>query len=47
VTIKGHSYRSTVASTGRVFMPPVSAEHRASAGIAAGDGVDVDLELDT
>ena len=28
-------------------MLPVSGEHRAGAGIAAGDQVDVDLELDT
>jgi uncharacterized protein YdeI (YjbR/CyaY-like superfamily) len=28
-------------------MLPVSAEHREAAGVAAGDEVDVDLELDT
>ena len=28
-------------------MLPVSAEHRAGIGVAAGDEVDVDLELDT
>ena len=47
VTINGHTYRSTVAPLGGVFMLPVSAEHRASAGVAAGDEVDVDIELDT
>lgn len=47
VTINGHSYRSTVAVMGGVFMLPISAEHRMSAGVAAGDEVDVDLELDT
>jgi uncharacterized protein DUF1905/bacteriocin resistance YdeI/OmpD-like protein len=47
VTIKGHTYRSTVASMGGVFMVGVSAENRASAGVAAGDKVDVDIELDT
>ena len=36
VTINGHTYRSTVAPLGGVFMLPVSAEHRASAGVAAG-----------
>ena len=46
VTINGYSYRSTVAPRGRVFMLPVSAEVRAGAGVAAGDEVDVDLELD-
>ncbi len=43
----GHSYRSSVASMGGTFMLPVSAEHRSAAGVAAGDEVDVDLELDT
>ncbi|GAC1358185.1 MAG: hypothetical protein NVSMB42_17310 [Herpetosiphon sp.] len=47
VTIKGHSYRSSVASMGGKFMLPVSSENRASAGVAAGDEVDVDIELDT
>lgn len=47
VTIRGHSYRSTVASMGGAFMVGVSAENRASAGVAAGDIVDVDVELDT
>ena len=48
VTLNGrHTYRSSVASMGGVFMLPVSAEHRAGAGVAAGDVVDVDLELDT
>jgi hypothetical protein len=43
----GYSYRSSVASMGGKFMLPVSAEHRAGAGIAAGDDVDVALALDT
>ena len=47
VTIKGHTYRSTVAFMGGRFMLPVSAENRESAGIAAGDDVDVDIKLDT
>jgi hypothetical protein len=47
VTISGHTYRSTVASMGGRFMPPVSADVRAGAGVAAGDQVDVDMELDT
>jgi hypothetical protein len=47
VRIGGHSYRSTVASMGRRFMLPVSAENRAAAGVSAGDDVEVDLELDT
>jgi hypothetical protein len=47
VTIGGYTYRSTVASMGGHFMIPVSAEHRAGAGVAAGDEVEVNLELDT
>lgn len=47
VTINGYTYRSTVATMGGVFMIPVSAEHRAGAGVAAGDEVEVDIELDT
>lgn len=46
VTINGHTYRSTVAPMGGEFMLPVSAEIRESAGVAAGDEVDVDIELD-
>jgi Domain of unknown function (DUF1905)/Bacteriocin-protection, YdeI or OmpD-Associated len=47
VTINGHTYRSTVATMGGNFMLPVSAENRKSAGVAAGDDVEVDIELDT
>jgi hypothetical protein len=47
VTIGGHTYRSTVAVLGGVFMLGVSAENRAKAGVAAGDEVEVTLDLDT
>ncbi|MGH2487764.1 MAG: YdeI/OmpD-associated family protein [Ktedonobacterales bacterium] len=47
VTINGYTYRSTVAVMGGEFMLPVSAEVRERAGVAAGDTVDVDIELDT
>jgi hypothetical protein len=47
VTINGYTYRNTVAVMGGEFMIGVSAEHRAGAGVAAGDVLDVDLELDT
>lgn len=43
-TINGHIYRSTVASVGGQFMLPISAENRDSAGVAAGDEVEVDTE---
>ena len=47
VTINGHTYRNTVAVMGGVFMIGVSAEHRAAAGVQAGDQLEVDIELDT
>jgi Bacteriocin-protection, YdeI or OmpD-Associated/Domain of unknown function (DUF1905) len=47
VTIAGHTYRSTVARMGGAFMLPLSAQNRAAAGVAAGDEVDVDVEVDT
>ncbi|WP_448626165.1 YdeI/OmpD-associated family protein [Geodermatophilus sp. URMC 64] len=46
VTIGGHTYRSTVATRGGVYLLPISAENRAGAGVAAGDEVEVDVELD-
>ena len=47
VTINGHTYRSTVAVMGGEFMIGLSAEHREGAGVAAGEELDVDVELDT
>ena len=47
VTIEGYTYRSSVASMGGRFMVGVSAEVRERAGVAGGDEVDVDIELDT
>ena len=47
VTINGYTYRNTIASMGGQFMVGVSAEHRAAAGVAAGDVLEVDVELDT
>src|SRR4029450_6432764 len=47
VTVNGYSYRSTVATVAGRSMVGVSAEHRAGAGVAGGDEVEVDLELDT
>ena len=47
VTINGHTYRSSVAPMGGQFMLGVSAEVRERAGVAAGDEVDVEIELDT
>lgn len=47
VTVNGYAYRSTVAPRGDRFLVPVSAEHRAAAGLAAGDELEVELRLDT
>jgi Bacteriocin-protection, YdeI or OmpD-Associated/Domain of unknown function (DUF1905) len=47
VTINGYSYRNTVAVYGDEYMIGVAAEHRAPAGVKAGDEIEVDLELDT
>jgi hypothetical protein len=42
-----YTYRSSIASMGGSFMLPVSAEHRAGAGLTAGDEVDVEVVVDT
>jgi hypothetical protein len=47
VTIGSYTYRSSIVPRDGVFMLPVSAEVRAGAGIAAGDEVDVEVQLDT
>jgi Bacteriocin-protection, YdeI or OmpD-Associated/Domain of unknown function (DUF1905) len=47
VAIGGHTYRSTIAAYGDEFFLPLNAKDRASAGVAAGDQVDVEVELDT
>jgi hypothetical protein len=46
VTIKGYSYRSTVARMGGRFLVGVSAENRAGAGVVAGDRVEAEVILD-
>ena len=46
VTVCGHTYRTTVGSMGGQFLLPLSAENRTAAGVAAGDAVEVDVELD-
>ena len=47
VTINGYAYRSAIATMGGRFMVGVSAEVRAAAGVAGGDTVDVELQVDT
>ena len=46
VTINNYTYRSAVAVMGGKFMIGVSNLNRRNARVAAGDTVDVDLELD-
>ncbi|MGH2474864.1 MAG: YdeI/OmpD-associated family protein [Candidatus Limnocylindrales bacterium] len=47
VTINGFTYRNTIAVMGGEYMVGVSAENRVGAGVAGGDTVEVDIELDT
>lgn len=46
-TINGYTYRSSIASMGGKYMLSVSEEVRRNSGVAGGDTVDLDLELDT
>ena len=47
VTVNGYTYRSSIAFMGGAYWLGVSNEVRANAGVAAGDTVDFDIELDT
>lgn len=47
VTIRGYTFRTTVGVMGGRYLIPLSAEHRTAAGVAAGDEVEVQIELDT
>jgi hypothetical protein len=47
ITLGGYSYRTTIAPMGGRFFVPLSAEHRAAAGVTAGDEVEVTVEVDT
>ena len=47
VTLGAATYRSSVGFYKGAYMLPVSAANRAAAGVAAGDTVDITLELDT
>jgi hypothetical protein len=46
-TINGYTYRSSIASMGGKFMLGISAEVREKAGVAGGDKIEVNIELDT
>lgn len=47
MTLGDHTYRSTVARRGERYLVGVSAENRELAGAAAGDELEVTIELDT
>ncbi len=47
VTINGYTWRSTIAPRGGIFLIGISAVNREGAGVAAGDLLEVGLELDT
>ncbi|GAA1592456.1 hypothetical protein GCM10009789_53170 [Kribbella sancticallisti] len=47
VTVNGYTYRNTVAVMGGRYLISLSAKNREAAGVAAGQEVEVDLELDT
>jgi hypothetical protein len=47
ITINGHTWRSRVASLGGRFVVGISAANRAASGIALGDEIEIQLELDT
>ena len=46
-TINGYTYRTSVAPLGGVFMLSVSEDVRKNARVAAGDDLEIDVELDT
>ncbi len=47
VTLGSHTYRSSVGTVDGAPMISLSAANRAAAGVAAGDEVDVEIQLDT
>jgi hypothetical protein len=47
VTVGNHTWRSSIANMGGTFMLGVSMANREAAGVAAGQLLDVDIELDT
>ena len=47
VTVGSLTYRTTVGKMAGEFLLPLSKENREQAGVAGGDDVDVDIELDT
>ncbi|WP_424449223.1 YdeI/OmpD-associated family protein [Microbacterium arborescens] len=46
VTVNGYTFRTTVGAMRGLALVPVSAERRRESGLAGGDAIVVDLELD-
>lgn len=46
VTVNGYTFRNTTAFMGGQYLVGVSAAHRAASGLAAGDAIEVTLEVD-
>ena len=47
ITLKGYTYRSSIAVMGGKYMVSLSAENRKNAGVAGGETLDVEIEVDT
>jgi hypothetical protein len=47
VNVNGYEYRSAIATMGGRYLIAFSSDKRAATGIAGGDPIDVELELDT
>ena len=47
VSVNGFSYRSTVGVMGGRYLIPFSSDKRAATGLAGGEAITVELELDT
>lgn len=47
VTVGAHTWRSSIANMGGQFMLGMSVAHREAAGVATGEVLDLDVELDT
>ena len=47
ITLKGYTYRSSIAVMSGKYMVSLSAENRKNAGVAGGDTLDVEIEVDT
>jgi hypothetical protein len=46
ITVNAHTYRTRVAPMSGRYFVPLSAENREAAGVAAGEAVEVSIELD-